>query len=72
VVNPYVKGISDKFKRFGKRYNIRTIFKTKDTLRNTLVITRHMIDPNAQHNAFTTFLANAVEAMKAKQSDRYS
>jgi hypothetical protein len=27
--------------------------------------------PNAQHNAFTTFLANAVEAMKAKQADRY-
>jgi hypothetical protein len=71
VVNPYVKGISDEFKRFGKRYNIRTIFKTKYTFRNTLVITRSMIDPSAQHNAFTICLANAVEAMNAKQAERY-
>jgi hypothetical protein len=39
VVIPYVKGISDKFKRIGNRYNIRTIFKTKHTLRNTLMRT---------------------------------
>jgi hypothetical protein len=45
VVIPYVKGISDKFKRIGNRYNIRTIFKTKYTLRNTLMKTRHMTDP---------------------------
>jgi hypothetical protein len=37
AVIPYVKGISDKFKRIGNRYNIRTIFKTKHTLRNTLI-----------------------------------
>jgi hypothetical protein len=37
VVIPYVKGISDKFKQIGNRYNIRTIFKTKYTLRNTLM-----------------------------------
>jgi hypothetical protein len=35
VVIPYVKGISDKFKRIGNKYNIKTIFKTKHTLRNT-------------------------------------
>jgi hypothetical protein len=40
-----VKGISDKFKRIGNRYNIRTIFKTKYTLRNTLMRTRPMSDP---------------------------
>jgi uncharacterized protein (UPF0335 family) len=33
VVIPYVKGISEKFRRIGHRYNIRTIFKTKHTLR---------------------------------------
>jgi hypothetical protein len=43
-VIPYVKGISGKFKRIGKRY-IRTIFKTKYTLRNTLMRTRPMSDP---------------------------
>jgi hypothetical protein len=45
VVIPYVKGISDKFKRIGNRYTIRTIFKSKYTLRNTLMRTRPMSDP---------------------------
>jgi hypothetical protein len=62
VVILYVKGISDKFKRIGNRY-IRTIFKTKYTLRNTLMGTRPKSDPKSQHIAFTTFLANAVETM---------
>jgi predicted GIY-YIG superfamily endonuclease len=44
VVIPYVKGISDKFKRIGNRY-IRTIFKTKHTLRNTFMRTKPMSDP---------------------------
>jgi hypothetical protein len=39
-----VKDISGKFKRIGNRY-IRTIFKTKYTLRNTLMRTRPMSDP---------------------------
>jgi hypothetical protein len=41
---PYVKGISEKFKRIGNCYNIRTIFKTKHTLRETLMKTRPMSD----------------------------
>jgi hypothetical protein len=45
VVIPSMKGISDKFKRIGNRYNIRTIFKTKHTLKNTLMRTRPMSDP---------------------------
>jgi hypothetical protein len=45
MVIPYVKGISEKFKRIGNRYNIRTIFKTKHTLRDTLMRTRPMSDP---------------------------
>jgi hypothetical protein len=45
VVIPYVKGISEKFKRIGNRYNIRTIFKTNHTLRDTLMRTRPMSDP---------------------------
>jgi hypothetical protein len=44
VVIPHVKGISDKFKWIGNCYNIRTIFKTKHTLRNTLMRTRPMSD----------------------------
>jgi hypothetical protein len=29
----YMKGVSEKFKLIGNHYNIRTIFKTKHTLR---------------------------------------
>jgi hypothetical protein len=42
---PYVKGISEKFKRIGNRYNIRTIFGTKHILRSSLMNTRPKIDP---------------------------
>jgi hypothetical protein len=33
VYIPYVKGVSGKFKGLGNQYNIRTIFKTRNTLR---------------------------------------
>jgi hypothetical protein len=46
AVIPYVKGISDKFNRIGNRYNIRTIFKTKHKIRNTLMRTRPTSDPH--------------------------
>jgi hypothetical protein len=40
VYIPYVKGVSEKFKQIGNQYNIRTIFKTKHTLRSSLMKTR--------------------------------
>jgi hypothetical protein len=39
VIIIYVKGISEKFRRIGNRFNLRTIFKTKHTLRGTLMKT---------------------------------
>jgi hypothetical protein len=45
VYIPYVKGISEKFKRIGNRYNIGTIFKTKHKLRSSLMKTRPERDP---------------------------
>jgi hypothetical protein len=45
VVIPYVKGISEKFKRIGNRYNIKTIFKIKHILRDTLLIFGPLSDP---------------------------
>jgi hypothetical protein len=33
VYIPYVKGVSEKFKHIENQYNIRTIFKTKHTLK---------------------------------------
>jgi hypothetical protein len=45
VYIPYVKGVSEKFRRIGNRYSIRTIFKTKHTLRSSLMKTRPERDP---------------------------
>jgi hypothetical protein len=42
---PYVKGVSERFKRIGNRYNIRTIFKIKHILRSSLMKTRLERDP---------------------------
>jgi hypothetical protein len=41
----YVKGVSEKFKGMGNWYNIRTIFKTKHTLRSSFMKTRLERDP---------------------------
>jgi hypothetical protein len=36
----YVKGICGKFKRVGNRYNIRKVFRTKHSLRTSLMSTK--------------------------------
>jgi hypothetical protein len=45
VNTPYVKGISEKFRRIGNRFNLKTIFKPKHTLRGTLMKTGPFRDP---------------------------
>jgi hypothetical protein len=45
VYIPYVKGVSEKFRRIGNRYNIRTILKTKHSLRSSLMRTRPERNP---------------------------
>jgi hypothetical protein len=44
VVIPYVQDISKKFRRIRNRFSLRTIFKTKHTLRGTLMKTRPVRD----------------------------
>jgi hypothetical protein len=39
VIIPYVKGVSEKFRRTGNHFYVRIIFKTKHTLRGTLMKT---------------------------------
>jgi hypothetical protein len=39
VIIPYVRGISGKIRRIGNRFSVRTLFKTKRTLRGTLMKT---------------------------------
>jgi hypothetical protein len=39
LVIAYVKGTPERFRRIGNRFNLRTIFKTKHTLRETLMKT---------------------------------
>jgi hypothetical protein len=45
VCIPYVKSASEKLKRTGNRYNSRTSFKTKHSLRSSLMKTRQERDP---------------------------
>jgi hypothetical protein len=40
VLIPYMKGISEEFRCTGERYNIKTVFKTRQTLRIMLTRTR--------------------------------
>jgi hypothetical protein len=49
VYIPYVKGVSEKFKRIGNQYNTRTFFKTKHILRSSPMKTRP--ERNPQHRA---------------------
>jgi hypothetical protein len=49
----YMKGISEKFKCIGKHYNIRTLFKTKCTLKCSHVKTRPEMNP--QQKPFCTY-----------------
>jgi hypothetical protein len=44
VIIQYVKGISEKFRCTGNRFNVRTIFNTKYTLRGTLMKTEPVTD----------------------------
>ena len=37
---PYVKGVSERIRRLGQRYNINTVFGSKDTLRSRLTKTK--------------------------------
>jgi hypothetical protein len=45
VYIPHVKDVSEKFKHMGNWYNIRTIFKTKHTLRSSFMKIRPERDP---------------------------
>jgi hypothetical protein len=45
VYIPYVKGGSEKFKWIAYRFNVRTFFRTKHTLRNSLMKTMPKTDP---------------------------
>ena len=41
----YVRGVSEKFRRLANRYNIKTVFKTRNTVRNSLMRTRPISSP---------------------------
>jgi hypothetical protein len=44
AIIPYVKGISEQFRHIGNCFNVRTFFKTKHTLRGTLIKTGPVTD----------------------------
>jgi hypothetical protein len=69
VVIPHVRGISEKFLRIGNRYIIRTIFKTKHTLRGTLMTTRPDRGLQQKSNVSTIFPVNVADVILVKKAD---
>lgn len=47
---PYIRGVSGKFKLLVKVYNIRTLFKMRHVLRNSLTRTRPIRAPQEKTN----------------------
>ena len=51
---PYIPGLSDKLKRIANKYNIRTTFKTDNTLRSILTKTKpHNEDQNSKNCVYS-------------------
>jgi hypothetical protein len=69
VYIPYVKGVSEKIKYIGNRYNIRAIIKTKHTLRSSLTKPGRKESCNRQHSASIVFPVNVAEVILTKQAD---
>jgi hypothetical protein len=68
-IYPIMWDVSEKFKRIGNRYKIRTLFKTKRTLRSSRMKTSPERDPLQTHSACTVSPVNVAEATLAKQAD---
>jgi hypothetical protein len=58
----YMKDVSEKFKRIGNRYNIRTVFKTKHTLRSSFMKARPERDPQQTSQYVVALPVNMAEA----------
>jgi hypothetical protein len=69
VYIPYVKGVSEKFKRIRNLYNNRTIFRTRHALGVHSWKPGHAEIRNRRHSASIASPVNAAEATLAKHSD---
>jgi hypothetical protein len=63
---PYSRGVSENFKHRVNRYNTRTVFKMRHTLRNSLLRTRPIRTPQETVNC-----VNVAEATLEKQKDHW-
>lgn len=50
ITLPYIPGMSDKIKRIGNKFNVRTIFKTENTLRSMLTKTKPLNEEQNSKN----------------------
>jgi hypothetical protein len=66
---PYVKGVSEKFKRIGNQYNIWTMFKAKYTLSSSLMKTRLERDPQQTVQCVYNIPVNVAQAILVKQAN---
>jgi hypothetical protein len=64
---PYVRGVSEKFKCTVNKYNIRTVFKTRHTLRSSLVRTRSISAPQKDHWTYDS--GNTIKILKVVWRD---
>jgi hypothetical protein len=69
VIIQHVKGMSYKFRRIGNRFNVRTIFKTKHTLRGTLMKTEPVRDASRRSSVCTVFRVNVADVTSVKPAD---
>ena len=53
---PHIRGVSAKFTRIAKRYNIKIVFKTSQTLRNSLIRIRPIRAPQKAADFMYSFL----------------
>jgi hypothetical protein len=69
VVIPYVKGNSEKFSRIRNRFNLRTIFKTKHTLRESLMNPYRLKMPSRRSSVCSASHVIVADVRSVKQAD---
>jgi hypothetical protein len=69
VIIPYVKGICEKFRRAGNRFNVRTVFKTKHTLCGILMETRLVRDAQWMKQCVFDIQCDCGKCYIGKQAD---
>ena len=66
---PYIPGISEKIKRVGDKFQVKTVFKTENTMRSILTQTKPKRKNNRQKIVFTVYLVFVESFIQVKPRD---